>query len=302
MPTTISGSASAEFHTALPVAEGGTGATASTGSGNVVLSASPTLTGTLGAALITSTTASGENKLTVKADAASQQASLSLQVQSGTPGQTVMYMGKVGATTNGQVGYNPTNDKMTFFTNNSEKMAIDSSGTVTLGTPLPASSGGTGNTSGGGKVLQVVSTSVTTLMSTTSTAWQTAMTLAITPTATSSRILIFMNAVVGAGGASATGQSVWRGGTQILGGAVVSGATSSSGPSAYGGSGDSNNNEQIAIQGIDSPSTTSSTTYYFKYRSPQGVIVRINDLGSAVRNQTYSQTAQSSITLMEIGA
>ena len=44
MPTTISGSGSAEFHTALPVAEGGTGATASTGSGNVVLSASPTLT------------------------------------------------------------------------------------------------------------------------------------------------------------------------------------------------------------------------------------------------------------------
>ena len=135
--------------TALPVAEGGTGATASTGSGNVVLSASPTLTGTLGAALITSTTASGENKLTVKADAASQQASLSLQVQSGTPGQTVMYMGKVGATTNGQVGYNPNNDKMTFFTNNSEKMAIDSSGTVTLGTPLPVASGGTGNTQGG---------------------------------------------------------------------------------------------------------------------------------------------------------
>ena len=149
MTTIIDGSGSAEFHTALPVAEGGTGVTASTGSGNVVLSASPTLTGTLGAALITSTTASGENKLTVKADAASQQASLSLQVQSGTPGQTVMYMGKVGATTNGQVGYNPNNDKMTFFTNNSEKMAIDSSGTVTLGTPLPVASGGTGNTQGG---------------------------------------------------------------------------------------------------------------------------------------------------------
>ena len=87
--------------------------------------------------LITSTAASGENKLTVKADAASQQASLSLQVQAGTPGQTVMYMGKVGATTNGQVGYNPNNDKMTFFTNNSEKMAIDTSGNVGIGTTSP---------------------------------------------------------------------------------------------------------------------------------------------------------------------
>jgi hypothetical protein len=56
MTTIIDGSGSAEFHTALPVAEGGTGATASTGSGNVVLSASPTLTGTIGAAALTLTT------------------------------------------------------------------------------------------------------------------------------------------------------------------------------------------------------------------------------------------------------
>jgi len=139
MTTVINGSGSADFETVLPAAEGGTGATASTGSGNVVLSASPTLTGTVGAALITSTTASGENKLTVKADAASQQASISLQVQAGTPGQTVMYMGKVGATTNGQVGYNPTTNKMSFFTNNSEKMAIAADGAVSFTTWTTAS-------------------------------------------------------------------------------------------------------------------------------------------------------------------
>ena len=56
MTTIIDGSASAEFETPLPVAEGGTGVTASTGSGNVVLSASPTLTGTIGAAALTLTT------------------------------------------------------------------------------------------------------------------------------------------------------------------------------------------------------------------------------------------------------
>ena len=56
MTTIIDGSGSADFHTPLPVAEGGTGATASTGSGNVVLSASPTLTGTIGAAALTLTT------------------------------------------------------------------------------------------------------------------------------------------------------------------------------------------------------------------------------------------------------
>jgi hypothetical protein len=56
MTTVISGSGSADFETVLPAAEGGTGTTASTGSGNVVLSASPTFTGTIGAAALTLTT------------------------------------------------------------------------------------------------------------------------------------------------------------------------------------------------------------------------------------------------------
>ena len=56
MTVIIDGSASAEFETPLPVAEGGTGVATSTGSGNVVLSASPTLTGTIGAAALTLTT------------------------------------------------------------------------------------------------------------------------------------------------------------------------------------------------------------------------------------------------------
>jgi hypothetical protein len=51
---------------------------------------------------------SGENKIISEATAASQQASLSLIVQAATPGQTVIYMGKTGATTNGQLGYDPT--------------------------------------------------------------------------------------------------------------------------------------------------------------------------------------------------
>ena len=96
-----------------------------------------------GAGLMTLTTASGENKLTVRADAASQQASLSLQVQADTPGQTVIYFGKVGATTNGQVGYNPTNDKMTFFTNNSEKMSLTTDGLLTIVDDLVIKTGGT---------------------------------------------------------------------------------------------------------------------------------------------------------------
>jgi len=75
---------------------------------------------------------SGENKIISEATAASQQASLSLIVQAATPGQTVIYMGKTGATTNGQLGYDPNTNAMTLYTNNSEQMRIDSSGHVLI--------------------------------------------------------------------------------------------------------------------------------------------------------------------------
>jgi hypothetical protein len=76
---------------------------------------------------------SGENKIISEATAASQQASLSLIVQAATPGQTVIYMGKTGATTNGQLGYDPNINAMTMYTNNSERMRIDSSGIMLMG-------------------------------------------------------------------------------------------------------------------------------------------------------------------------
>ena len=79
-------------------------------------------------------TASGGNKLTVEAGAASQQAVVSLVTNATTPGQCQLYMGKSGATTNGQVGYDPNSDYMYFYTSNSERMRIDSSGNVLVGT------------------------------------------------------------------------------------------------------------------------------------------------------------------------
>tara|TARA_R110000823_G_scaffold167340_1_gene299377 strand:- start:116 stop:1384 length:1269 start_codon:yes stop_codon:yes gene_type:complete len=81
---------------------------------------------------------SGENKIISEATAASQQASMSLIVQAATPGQTVIYMGKTGASTNGQLGYDPNTNAMTLFTNNAERMRINSSGNVGIGTSSPS--------------------------------------------------------------------------------------------------------------------------------------------------------------------
>jgi hypothetical protein len=78
-------------------------------------------------------TASGGNKLTVEANAASQQAVVSLVTNATTPGQCQLYMGKSGATTNGQVGYDPNSDYMYFYSNNTERMRIDSSGNLLVG-------------------------------------------------------------------------------------------------------------------------------------------------------------------------
>jgi len=82
-------------------------------------------------------TASGENKLIVEAGATSQAATLSLQTNNTTPGQCIVYMGHTSASTNGQVGYDPGTDALYLFTNNTERMRINSSGNVGIGTTSP---------------------------------------------------------------------------------------------------------------------------------------------------------------------
>jgi len=83
-------------------------------------------------------TASGENKLIIEASATSQTATLSLQTNNTIPGQCIVYMGRTGASTNGQVGYDPGTDALYLFTNNAERVRINSSGNVGIGTASPS--------------------------------------------------------------------------------------------------------------------------------------------------------------------
>jgi len=151
-----------------------------------------------------------------------------------------------------------------------------------------------------GKVLQVVTTVKTDTDSTTSTSFNdiTGMSVAITPAATSSKVLVFVNVHSGWSNAYSTSFSLVRDSTQIY----MGDASSSRTRAFYGGQ--TKENRQSFTAGavyVDSPSTTSSTTYKVQWLVESGATAYINrDAGNA--DAAYSTMSASSITVMEIGA
>jgi hypothetical protein len=156
-----------------------------------------------------------------------------------------------------------------------------------------------------GKVLQVVSTIVTAAVS--GTAAQGGVTaamisLAITPTASNSKILVMYSVTCGPSYDNfATQTSLFRGGTQILQ-AAAAGSRQRVTTSNVNG----NNNKNLlsnSYTGLDAPATTSATTYDVRLSSS-------NDGGTATLYLNRSSVdsdidrvarGSSSITLMEIG-
>jgi hypothetical protein len=150
---------------------------------------------------------------------------------------------------------------------------------------LPALDGSSlTNLPGGGKVLQVLSATDSTNRTTNSTSFtnnSSTLSISITPSSTSSKILIMMSigAYKKAGGAHFI--TVFRGSTNLA--ADNAGFIPNS---------DQNHNMSSAIVFLDSPSTTSATTYQFRHRSESsGDSQNIHGLGGT-----------SSLVLMEIGA
>lgn len=145
----------------------------------------------------------------------------------------------------------------------------------------------------GGKVLQVVSaiTTTSTVIATT-TMTDTTITATITPTSTSSKILVLINGVLTHGinsSGSGVGGQLMRGASVIQGYASafidLSGATGATRIDRYA---------RIPIIYMDSPATTSATTYKL-----QG---RINDTANSGTSTWQASGYGSSIVLMEIGA
>ena len=152
-----------------------------------------------------------------------------------------------------------------------------------------------------GKLLQVVSTTKTDTFSTTSGSFTgiTGLTASITPTSASSTILVVASVqIAGINGTNRVGVRLVRGATAI---AVGDAASSRTRASAAGFSAVSDDIESVAITTLDSPATTSATTYAIDMMQVGGGTVYCNRSHTDSDSSTTFRTA-STITVYEIGA
>ena len=140
----------------------------------------------------------------------------------------------------------------------------------------------------GGKVLQVVNASTeTTTSSTSSTYADTGLSASITPSSASNKVLVLINQVMGKGNAdNYINLQLLRGATAIGGAGDLAGNAGYTGNANYNYMGTG-----FSCSFLDSPNTTSSTTYKTQFKR--------NGAGSStVSAQTDS--GESYITLIEI--
>jgi len=144
---------------------------------------------------------------------------------------------------------------------------------------------------GGGKVLQVVQTTYTTETSVTGqTMTDSGLSLSITPSSATSKVLVIVNQTVYADNAGGS-----QPGSRIQ---LLRGATLVYGPSYgllninTGPSGEHNIAGTVPLTYLDSPATTSATTYKTQF----------NGTAAAIVAKTQWNSFPSTITLLEIGA
>ena len=173
----------------------------------------------------------------------------------------------------------------------------DSGDTITI--PSGATLTNSGTATGFGKVLQVVSANKTDTASTTSTSFvTTGLEVSITPSATSSKILINANPVFGGGVAAAVFTQLWRDSSVVIQADASGSRTRSSSGWLYVYTGYDGN--PVPIVYLDSPSSTSSLTYKIMYMSSNASYTAyLNRSEQDADNANYG-VGVSTITAMEI--
>lgn len=196
-------------------------------------------------------------------------------------------------------------------------MAVTISGTSGITTPGVSSSGditlaGSGvellNNSGrivvgqSGSVLQVVQTAKTDTFSvaasgTTTWADVTGLSVSITPTSTSSKILVIATFIGATTPSSGGGARLVRDSTAICVATSTSNRTAGTVQDTYSARGDSYN--AFAANFLDSPATTSAVTYKVQVAAPSGNTTYINRGFTDTDSNGYTR-GTSQITVMEI--
>ena len=150
-----------------------------------------------------------------------------------------------------------------------------------------------------GSVLQVVSTTKTDTFSTTSTSFLdiTGFTLNITPSSTSSKIMVFVDLQGGGSGGNAF-HSLVRGSTNLAIGDSAGTRVRSSAVYPYQLLG--NANVGVNISFLDSPSATVSTTYKVQMRVESAATGYVNRSHSDADGGNLAARTASTITLMEV--
>jgi hypothetical protein len=138
-------------------------------------------------------------------------------------------------------------------------------------------------------VVQVKSTVYSTNNTTSSTTYSdTGLTLSITPTSASNKILVISSALIyathGSGNSTAQNTRLMRDTTAIVTDTATNYVASNSGTSTW------ELNSRNTIVYLDSPATTSATTYKLQFKA--------NQTGDSCQINTYATT--STITLMEV--
>jgi hypothetical protein len=153
-----------------------------------------------------------------------------------------------------------------------------------------------------GSVLQVVNAIKTDTSSTSSTSYSdiSGLSVSITPTSSSSKILVLVN-VDGSNDNGGLAIQLVRNSTAIAIGTAASGNQLNLTLANYYNNTDPNSHRSSGITFLDSPATTSATTYKLQFRigtSGNGYVNR----SSGADNAAYNMYAVSTITVMEIAA
>jgi hypothetical protein len=192
-----------------------------------------------------------------------------------------------------------------FQANGVEKASISSTGVMTATSYAGDGSALTGIS--GGKVLQVVSTTKTdtystSLAITTQSGDVTGLTAAITPSATSSKVLVTVSLSMDvSSNVHSAYFTVFRGGSiSSFVGASPGSRQAVSGATVNGDQGPELSTSTITF--LDSPATTSATTYSVRLSHNNGSTTTVYLNRSYGNNDSYYDArSASSITLMEIG-